>query len=351
MMVTKSKSFIATPPGATIKEQLRERNLTQKEFAVRMDMSEKHICNLIKGDVILTPDVAIRLEIVLGIPAKFWNNLEAIYREKKLKADAENQMDTDIEIVKQLAYNEMAKVEWVPKTRNMYEKVVNLRRYFEVVRLDLINSSKVTQIACRRLSETQKSDYALTSWAQRAKIVARDIKTQSIDFKKLSYLLPEIRSMTIMEPSEFCPYLEQKLADCGVALVFLPHIKGSFLHGATFYDGNKIVVGLTVRGKDADKFWFSLFHELAHILLGHLNRKEGTSQEDEDAADKFARDILIPQSDLDKFVNNNEFSKESIMNFAKQIDIAPGIVVGRLQNEKYIEYSWYHDLKIKYEIV
>ena len=75
--MVKSRSFIATPPGATIKEQLIDRGLSQKEFALRMGMSEKHISKLINGDVQLTPEVAVRLEMVLGVPAKFWNKLEA----------------------------------------------------------------------------------------------------------------------------------------------------------------------------------------------------------------------------------------------------------------------------------
>ncbi len=48
--MVKSRSFIATPPGATIKEQLIDRGLSQKEFALRMGMSEKHISKLINGD-------------------------------------------------------------------------------------------------------------------------------------------------------------------------------------------------------------------------------------------------------------------------------------------------------------
>lgn len=92
-MMVKSRSFIATPPGATIKEQLLDRGLSQKEFAVRMGMSEEHISRLINGEVQLTPDVAIRLEMVLGIPAKFWNRLEATYREKLVKANAENDLN------------------------------------------------------------------------------------------------------------------------------------------------------------------------------------------------------------------------------------------------------------------
>ena len=93
--MVRSRSFIATPPGATIREQLSDRGMSHKEFAVRMDMSEKHISRLINGDVQLTSEVAVRLEMVLGVPAKFWNNLEAIYREKLIKVEAENTMDKD----------------------------------------------------------------------------------------------------------------------------------------------------------------------------------------------------------------------------------------------------------------
>ena len=87
--MVRSRSYIATPPGATIREQLKDRGMSQKEFAFRMDMSEKHISKLINGDVLLTPDVAVRLETVLGVPARFWSNLEAIYREKLVKAEAD----------------------------------------------------------------------------------------------------------------------------------------------------------------------------------------------------------------------------------------------------------------------
>ena len=110
--MVRSRSYIATPPGATIKEQLNDRGMSQKEFAARMDMSEKHISKLINGDVQLTPETAVRLEMVLGVPARFWNNLEAIYREKIIKAEAENAMDADAEMAKQFPYCEMAKFGW-----------------------------------------------------------------------------------------------------------------------------------------------------------------------------------------------------------------------------------------------
>jgi HTH-type transcriptional regulator/antitoxin HigA len=348
--MARSRSFVATPPGMTIKEQLLDRGMSQKEFATRMEMSEKHISKLINGEVQLTVDTAVKLEMVLGIPAQFWCNLEAIYQQKLLKVKNENDMDADILLVKKLPYTEMAKNGWIPKTNKAQERVINSRKFFEVVNLELVQDSRLNKIACRRVNESEKADYALLAWAQKAKLEARELNTKPIDLKTLEKKVPEIRKMTLMNPSQFCTDLEQLLSDCGVALVFLPHIGGSFLHGATFYDGGKIVMGLTVRGKDADKFWFSLFHELAHIFYGHIGQIEGTSDEDERAADAFAQETLIPQNELSIFVENDDFSKDAIKRFAACIGIDVGIVVGRLQKEGFIEYSWYNDLKTKYVI-
>ena len=349
--MVRSRSFIATPPGATIKEQLNDRGMSQKEFAARMDMSEKHISKLINGDVQLTPETAVKLEMVLGVPAKFWNNLEAIYREKIIKAETENAMDADAEIAKRFPYSEMAKLGWIPETREANEKVINLRKYFEVVQLSLLGSDQITRIACRRLAITDKSDLALMAWAQEAKIKARGIQTAPINIKGLILAMPKIRKMTVLKPKEFCPKIKKYLAECGIALVFLPHLKGSFLQGASFMDGKKLVVGLTARGKDADKFWFSLFHELAHIALGHVGRPNGTSEEDEKAADKWSGDILIKSEDFEQFRINQDYSEQSVVQFAKDQGIAPGIVVGRMQLEGMIKYSMLNNLKEKYEIV
>ena len=347
--MVKSRTFIATPPGATIKEQLQDKGMSQKEFATRMELSQKHVSKLINGEVQLTPEVAVRLEMVLGIPARFWNKLEATYREKLIKANAENEMDEDKDIAKKIPYKEMSDYGWVPITKKIEEKVINLRKFFGVVRLGLMKDMRLSKIACRRLVDTEKSNYALMAWAQQAKIEARDIKTSLIDLKTLEKRLPEIRSLTTLDPEVFCDQLEKLLADCGIAIVFLPHMDGSFLHGATFIDGKKIVIGLTVRGKDADKFWFSLLHELGHIILGHVNNIDGTTEDEEKAADQFAQDILIPTADFDAFVSQNDFSRPSIRDFADKEGIQCGIVVGRLQKDGFLKYNQYNDLKTRYE--
>ena len=192
---------------------------------------------------------------------------------------------------------------------------------------------------------------ALMAWAQEARIKARNIQTASINIKGLTSVLNDIRNMTVLSPKEFCPKIKKYLADCGIALVFLPHLEGSFLQGASFIDGNKIVLGLTARGKDADKFWFSLFHELAHIVLGHVGQTNGTSEDDEKEADRWSGDTLIDSKDFEDFRRNGDYSESQVLQFAKAQGIAPGIIVGRMQLEGMIKYSMLNNLKEKYEIV
>lgn len=349
--MVRSRSYIAIPPGATIKEQLEDRGMSQKEFSIRMDMSEKHISKLINGDVQLTFDMAVRLEVVLGIPSQFWCNLEAIYREKLIKAKAENLMDADIKLLNNIPYNEMAELGWVPKTKSPYEKVINLRKYFEVVILSLVDNNQITRIVCRRLAITEKSDAALLAWSQKAKLDARTIETSTINIKGLISILPKIRKMTLQEPKEFSESLKKLLSKCGIAIVYLPHLPCSFLQGATFIDGSKIVIGITTRGKNADRFWFSLFHEIAHIVLGHIGQINGTTDQDEINADKWAGNILIPENEMESFVSLRDFSEQSIKSFAQKIEISPGIIVGRLQNDGILKYNELNDLKEKYDIV
>ena len=115
-------------------------------------------------------------------------------------------------------------------------------------------------------------------------------------------------------------------------------------------DKNKIVIGLTVRGKDSDKFWFSLFHEIGHILKGHISNINGTTDEDERDADIFARQTLIPDADFQSFAEQGDFSVKGIKAFAVKEGIHAGIIVGRLQKEGFIKYSWRNELKAKYEL-
>ena len=346
----RGKDIIAIPPGETIREQLENRGMNQKEFSQRMDMSEKHISRLINGKVELTQDMALRLEAVLGLPANFWNNLETQYREKEARVKAELEMANEEEIARQFPYPAMARNGWVPETRVILQKVMNLRTFFQVARLCVVEELRLPGIAYRAVGNGKKSDYALVAWSQQARIETMNAEVAPINVEKLKKNLSAIRALTVLDLSEFSGELKRLLAECGIALVFLPHFGGSFLHGATFVSGKRIVLGLTVRGRDADRFWFSLFHELCHVLEGHIFNSEPSDLDTEDTADAFARDALIPPKPYARFVKGGDFTAAAVTAFADSIGIAPGIVVGRLQKENVIPFSWHHALKVQYQL-
>jgi HTH-type transcriptional regulator/antitoxin HigA len=148
------------------------------------------------------------------------------------------------------------------------------------------------------------------------------------------------------------------MAGAGVVLVLVPHLSKTYAHGATFWlSRDKAVIMLTLRGSWADIFWFSLFHELGHILL-HLSKQEVILESDEvepenqaheREADQFAADTLIPSEAYKNFVESGSFYRGDIQRFASQVGIDAGIVVGRLQHDGYIQNSWHNQLRSRYE--
>lgn len=99
-----------------------------------------------------------------------------------------------------------------------------------------------------------------------------------------------------------------------------------------------------------DKFWFSLFHELGHIVLGHIGQADGIDALDEKNADNWSKDKLIPTEAFEQFKTQKAFAVPSVVAFANNIGIAPGIVVGRLQNEGCIQHNMLNNLKEQYVI-
>jgi len=144
-----------------------------------------------------------------------------------------------------------------------------------------------------------------------------------------------------------------------VATVFVRELEGSRACGATrWLNPQKALIALSLRYKSNDQLWFTFFHEAAHVLL-HGKREAfveimGAStgdQEQEDEANRFAAELLIPPKDLVPLLADRSFSGEKIKAFAERVGIAPGIVVGRLQHDGHVPYGHLNGLKVRYRWV
>ena len=169
-----------------------------------------------------------------------------------------------------------------------------------------------------------------------------------------------MRSMTLKDPQEFVPRMQEIFSQCGVVFILLPHLKNSGVNGAVKWVSNeRVVLAMNTRGAYADKFWFTLFHEIKHILQqkvktvfisGDSKELAVLNKELEDEADKFSSDYLIPPKELKRWSPNKYVSDREIVDFAQSIGIHPGIVVGRLQHEGIIGENRYVNLRRKYTI-
>ncbi|GAB9260254.1 ImmA/IrrE family metallo-endopeptidase [Ligilactobacillus animalis] len=194
--------------------------------------------------------------------------------------------------------------------------------------------------------------------------MANSTVTKPVNLKYLSSKLDCICKMTLEAPEDFLPKLRNVFEESGIAFVMVPNLKNCGINGAVkWLREYKVLLALSDRRKYSDVFWFALFHEIrhvfqkkkAHIIVSvdkdiEVNSKINIENLEVDA-DKFAQNFLIKPKDYAEFIKSKDFSRAAVEKFAEDIKIQPGIVVGRLQRDGYIDFSHLNSLKQRYEIV
>lgn len=355
------KNLIAFHPGYYVKDMIEDMEISQEEFANRLGVSGKTVSKLINGKINLSNDIALQLSTMFGTSTEMWLNLQQSYDVKCLEIKREKQLDLEKELLKLIDYKYFVNLGFVENTRDTLEKIKNLCAFFKISKLSiLLREDLLVNYRTSSESLNEKNIINSKAWLQTAINIGKNMQVEQFNKTKLEKYIPEIREMTLQSPKVFLPRLKEIFSECGVSFVLLPHLKNSGINGAVkWINDEKVILAMNDRRNYADTFWFSLFHEIKHVLqqkhkltLISFQSKE-INQIDkvlEEEADLFAQDTLIPKSKYKTFVEMQNFSEVSIYDFSKQISIHPGIVVGRLQNDKYIEFNQCNNLKLKYKI-
>src|SRR5437867_2919060 len=354
-MVTEERVWpdIAIPPGETLAETLDALGLTQAELARRAGRPVQAISEILQGKKEITPETALELERVLGVPAHVWIRLEADYRIVKARLVDRERLKAGVSLAERYPYREMAKLGWVPSLTDPLARVEALLRFFGVASLRQV-PDPCSVVAWRRAQTTTSCSGTLAAWLRQGEIQAQQIATEPFDADGLTEVLPVLRSLTRENPEEFQPKLQKILTQRGIVLVLVPELPKTGAHGATRWLGAKAVMQLSIRCRWADIFWFTLFHELGHIL--RHGRKETFIEFDQDRederereADAFASRHLIPEPAYKTFVSEKApFSAALVSTFATEVGVHPGIVVGRLQHENRVPHSHLNTLRDRY---
>ncbi len=343
---------IVSPPGDTLQEVLESMGMSQAELAERTGRPKKTINEIVKGKAAITPETAIQFERVLGIPATFWNNREQAYRENLAQLEAQKRLEQQIEWLKTIPYRRMISLGWIDAFQDKAQQLDEVLKYFSVASTELWEKLWLNPEAVYRKSPAFESEPGATAaWLRKGEIEANSIPCEAFDERCFRQALDHARSLTVKTPDLFVPELKSTCARCGVAVAFVHELPGTRASGATrWVSPNKALIQLSLRHKTDDHLWFTFFHEAGHILL-HGKRDIFIEEEDgqdgkEHEADEFARDLLIPSDEIRRFRPSGlHYSKGDIINFATQIGISPGIIVGRLQHDGLLPPSHCNDLK------
>lgn len=347
MMTNTYISDLAIHAGEFLEETLEEIGMTQVELANRLGRPIQAVNEIIKGKKSITSTTALELEDVLGIPSHIWLGLESEYQIVIARQEELKQMEEESKSLKNYPYADLVKLGFVKATTKAVEKVDELKRFFSVAKLAQIPQVQAYEPAFRVANTNNVSNEAIATWIQAVRLKAKDMQTDKFDKKKLKDSLSQIKSLMNLDIKEAINQIQKILNSCGIALVLLPHFKNTKVYGATFWlDNEKAVIAMTLRGSYSDIFWFSFFHEIGHILL-HPKREvflenecvDAKLEKQEDEANEFASETLINEKEYNKFVLKNDFSKESVVSFAKKHEIKISVIVGRLMHDKIIHFS------------
>lgn len=355
------KDIIAFHPGFYIADIIEDMEISQAEFAARMGTTAKTLSKLVNGNANISNDLAKKLSVMMGTSVEVWLNLQNTYDKKLIEIQQIKDFDEQKEIVKEIDYNYFVNLVGLPETKDIKEKVSNLCSFFRVADLRImLEPDFLVNFRASSSFNSRKNVINSRAWLQTAINISRNIETKPYNSDKLKKNLPELRSMTIQKPDVFMPRMSEIFAECGIAFVLLPHLKNSGVNGAVkWINEDRVVLAMNNRGIDADKFWFSLFHEIKHVFQQKIKTVFITSTTEgmidinnslEIEADMFAKNYLIPQAELKKFAPTKYTTDEDIIAFAKKIGIHPGIVAGRLQHDGIIEQNRCSQLKEKYVI-
>ncbi len=338
-----------SPPGETLAETLAALDMTQAELATRLGRPKKTVNEIVKGKAAIEPDTALQLEAVLGVPAGFWMARETRYRESLARQTRKHVLQNGTEWARRFPFAQMVKLGWLPETARG-GRVDALLRFFGVASPGAwAEVWRQREVAFRRSLKRHGKEPAAAAWLRQGEIVAAGCDCARFDAARFRTVLDEARLLTCEEPAVFQPRLRAAFASAGVALVWLPELKGATVSGATrWLTDEKALVQVSLRYKCDDQLFSALFHEAGHVLL---HRKSvaflegiGDDTREEREANRFAADHLIPPRAYEALLAG-PLTLESISAFADHLGIAPGIVVGRLQHDKRLPFNRGNRLK------
>ena len=352
-------------PGDTILDILRQRRMSENQFASIMGLSAEDADHLLSGRSSITMMLARKLAEVVGASVEFW-----MYRDYLYRHEIERIFGTETEWLSDLPVGDMIRFGWlqpVPHPTNELEACLNFFDVSSVLEWHQRYEALQTMTAFRTSRSFDNRPTSVAAWLRQGEIEAGRIECENWNPEGFLESLGSLRTLTKQkDPSRFIPIIQEVCAGNGVAVVIVRSPGGCRASGATRFVGpGKSVLQLSFRYLTDDHFWFTFFHEAGHLVL-HGNQRffasvlgearpwileglsgDGTEETEEEEANQFASSILIPDQ-LQPELMALEANQRDIVRFARRSGISPGIVVGQMQHRGRIPFDQMNQLKRRF---
>lgn len=332
-------------PGRILRRELEARGWKQQDLARIVGRPPQVINQIVQGKKQITPETAIELGQAFGTSAEFWTNLEAAYRlQLAAQQEPSHAIARRSSLYAIAPVSELTKRGWVEDAEDEDLLESNV---LEFLNLKSVNEPLPLAASVRCSPARTPDERGLYAWTRRVEILAAQQTTVGYDRARLEASMPGI--LKLAQAPELVSQVPGALLALGVRCAFVPRLERTYADGAALHASEEPIVALTLRLDRIDNFWFTLMHELAHLVLGHVGSFiDETGESDcvlssqEKKADRLASDWLVPPRAYRAFLTErrSRFPLDAVVTFAESIGRHPGIVVGRLHHDGKLNYKY-----------
>lgn len=323
--------------GSMLKDYLEFHNISQVEFANRLDIRVEYLNKILNDNIDISPELIIAISLIIDVDANFILKVE---NSKKIKRYLYEKFGDNLgEYLKNFNINELEKNKWVTfKHKNdEYQNAIDILNFLKVRNFEAMNKL-LDNIMYKKKEDADKTKILL--WISKCDEIA--MKQNVLDYKMSN--LDNVLNILKDECNKKLNY--SKLIDIfnknGMYLVIEDALKGTKIRGCARVRGNKPTIYLTKLYKDKASFYFALYHELGHIKQSYSKAKNkfiiDSDEVLEKYADEFALNNMISKDLWNNIINSDDIKKESLK-VSKDNNIPLCFIVRNLAYNNYIKYS------------
>lgn len=324
-------------PGDSLRALMVRQGVDPCEVAERLQGGIATLRGLLDGSCAINEPHASALTESLGGTVSFWLRRQANYEAALERAvDRATAAEPD---------------EWLrlpvpgdrPRGRISHStRRAEIRRRLAFFNVGTINAwearyGRICSETLFRTSQAFTSDRgAMLVWLRSGELSTDLIPTRPWSAGNLYDRLQVIRALTkVRQPERFLPKLKALCAEAGVAVVAKRAPDGCRASGASrMVAPDRAMILLSFRGLSDDKFWFTVFHEIGHLLLHGAKTFVDADMEDLDDSEReangFASHCIIPENRSSEFYQL-EAERDAVIRFSVSVGVSPGLTVGQMQ--------------------